>query len=91
MTQEFHDKAWGIILRVMVPLTLTYIGWSAMQVVDNQRSIAVIEAQQFTIGDAQELERRMDTRYSYIQEQIATIRTDVAVIRQILESQKEEN
>ena len=91
MTQEFQDKAWSIILRVMVPLTLTYIGWSAMQVVDNQRSIAVIEAQQFTIGDAQELERRMDTRYSYIQEQIATIRTDVAVIRQILESQKEEN
>jgi hypothetical protein len=90
-SSEFQDKAWSLLLKIMVPVTLSYIGWSAMQVVDNQKSIAVIEAQQFTVEDAQVLERRMDSRYEIIQEQIGTIRTDVAVIRQILESQKEEN
>lgn len=90
MSNDFHDKAWSLILRVMVPITLAYIGWSAANVIQNQKDIAVLSVQQFTAQDAQQLERRMDARYEVIQQQIGTIRTDVAVIRQILESQKED-
>ena len=82
---EFSQRIWSVILKIMVPLTLGYIGWSLAQVVENERSIAVMQAEQFTIEDAQILERRMDGRYELIQDKIGKITTDVAVIRQILE------
>lgn len=82
---EFSQRIWSVILKIMVPLTLGYIGWSLAQVVENERSIAVMQAEQFTIQDAQILERRMDGRYELIQDKIGKITTDVAVIRQILE------
>ena len=88
MEGEQSRRVWDVLLRVMVPITLAFITWSLANISSTKESLAVMDAQVFYKVDAYELERRINDRYAALDQKIATIETNVAVIRQILESQK---
>ena len=86
MDGEQSRRVWEVVLRVMVPVTLAFITWSFTNISQTKESLAVMDAQVFYKMDAYELERRINDRYAALDQKIAAIETNVAVIRQILEN-----
>ena len=85
---EFGEKAWALLIKIMVPITLMWIGWTANGIISNQQQIAVLKAKSMTVEQGHELERRIDVRYAKLEQKIAAIETNVAVIRQIVENDR---
>lgn len=56
------DRAWEIILKAMVPLSLALGTWLAATTFDHAKRLERIEESRFTKADALEMERRIIDR-----------------------------
>jgi len=77
---------WEVVLKIMVPLSIGVGSWLLATAISHESRISVVESTRFTNKDASELERRIHAEEALLRADLNKIKTDVAVIRQILET-----
>ena len=79
------DRMWEVVLKVMVPLSIGIGSWLLATAIAHESRISIVESTRFTNKDAAELERRIHVEEALLRADLNVIKTNVAVIRQILE------
>lgn len=79
------DRMWEVVLKVMVPISIGIGSWLLATAISHESRISIVESTRFTNKDAAELERRIYAEEALLRADLNIIKTNVAVIRQILE------
>lgn len=85
MTKDQSDRLWDVVTKLSVAVTIALAG----MILGHEMRLTKIEANRYTQKDALEREREVNARFEALTDQLGIIRTDVAVIRQILEKEEQ--
>ena len=83
MTRDQTDRVWDVATKLTVAATIALAG----VIFGHEMRLTSIESNRYTQKDALEREREVNARFEKLHNQLGVIRTDVAVIRQILEEE----
>ncbi len=86
MTKQSQERAWNLAWKICVPLVLALSGL----LVAHEVRLSVIESTRYTPADAVVMERETNEKFGELHGQLAEIKTDLAVVRQILEQREED-
>jgi hypothetical protein len=59
MTKEQNEKIWDLVLRAMVPLSITAGGWLVSSSVNNSTNIKLLEETKISYEEARQMETRI--------------------------------
>ena len=82
------EKIWEWILRIMVPISIAYFGWTTSQIFEVEKRLSIIENNRYTPKDALQFERAMNARFDVVGTRLTTserlLETNNSLMQQLL-------
>lgn len=81
------SQVWEWVLKIMVPVSLTYFGWSINSAIDMDKRLTVIESNRYTPADALAYERDQAKRWLMIEQRLTHMEAALSAILEELRKQ----